>query len=73
MSRSTLPDVYGGDYVYMLIARLVSQATGNMALSLPRIQIILKGHRFVESALRLLLQNKLKKFEDYAIAKYYCS
>ena len=35
-------------------------------------QVIRKGHRFVESAMRLLLLNKHKKFENDAITRF-CS
>ena len=37
------------------------------------VKIIHKGHRFVLSALRVLLLNKHKKFEDDAIARFCCS
>ena len=36
------------------------------------INVIHKGHRFVELDLHLLLLNKHKKFENYAIARF-CS
>ena len=38
-----------------------------------RIKVIRKGHRFVESDLRLLLLNKHKKIENDAIARFCCS
>ena len=38
-----------------------------------RIKVFRKGHRFVESDLRLLLLNKHKKFENDAIARFCCS
>ena len=37
------------------------------------VKVIRKGHRFVLSALRLVLLNKHKKFEDSAIARFCCS
>ena len=37
------------------------------------IKVIRKGHRFVESALRLLLLNKHKKCDDDCIARFCCS
>ena len=38
-----------------------------------QIKVMRKGHRFVESDLRLLLLNKHKKFENVAIARFCCS
>ena len=35
-----------------------------------KVKVILKGHRFVESAQHLLLLNKYKKFDNDAIARF---
>ena len=41
--------------------------------SMSRVKAIRKGHRFVESALRLLLMSKHKKFQDDANTRFCCS
>ena len=38
-----------------------------------KVKVIRRGHRFVESALRLLLVSKHKKFQDDTIARFCCS
>ena len=51
----------------------MAQNTERTERSRSHVKVIRKGHRFVLSALRLLLLNKHKKFEDDAIARFCCS
>ena len=53
--------------------KVMAQNTKRTERSRSHVKVIRKGHLFVLSDLRLLLLNKHKKFEDDAIARFYCS
>ena len=48
------------------------RGVGPRARSRSLAKVIRKGHRIVESAVRLLLLNKCNKFEDDVIARFFC-